>query len=168
MLVISLFITTACATMTKDISVDSEMDTKANMSGYKTYAWLGAAAIMYDPEGRWEPPNIDLDAEIKYQIDSNLRKRGITEVAMQPDLIVAYAAGIDMTALKLSEDAETKLPILKNVPKGALAVILIDSGTGEPVWVGVAQGDIKEDPPVDVVKKRLSYAVDQMFKKLPN
>ena len=62
-----LFIT-GCSTLTQDIEVDAEADPKANLAGYKTYAWLGSAAILYDPRGKWEPPQFDADAEIKWLI----------------------------------------------------------------------------------------------------
>ena len=64
-----LFITACASPLTQDIEVDADADPKANLAGYKTYAWLGSAAILYDPKGRWEPPEFDADAEIKFLID---------------------------------------------------------------------------------------------------
>jgi pyruvate/2-oxoacid:ferredoxin oxidoreductase alpha subunit len=56
-----------CATVpTRDIKVDAQADPKANFSGYKTYDWLGAAAIVNDAYGRWEPSQFDADAEIVF------------------------------------------------------------------------------------------------------
>ncbi|WP_455210255.1 DUF4136 domain-containing protein, partial [Kaarinaea lacus] len=76
-----------------DIKVESEADPKVKFSGYKTYAWLGAAGILNDPQGQWEPPKFDADAEITFLIDQELRKRGMTEVNDSPDMLVAYALG---------------------------------------------------------------------------
>ncbi|MHC4693486.1 MAG: hypothetical protein ACYS67_12160 [Planctomycetota bacterium] len=39
----------------KDIVVAAQSDPKANFSGYKTYTWLGVAAIISDPYGQREP-----------------------------------------------------------------------------------------------------------------
>ena len=66
-LVAFLFLSiTACTSpLVKDIEVDAEADPKANLAGYKTYAWLGSAAILYDPKGRWEPPQFDADADFR-------------------------------------------------------------------------------------------------------
>jgi hypothetical protein len=50
---------------------------------------------------------------------------------------------------------------------GALAVALIDGKTGLAIWGGIATAEIQENPGLDVVKKRLDYAVTSMFKKLP-
>ncbi len=157
-----------CASVpTKDIQVDAQADPKANFSGYKTYAWLGSAAIVNDAYGQWEPPQFDADAEIKYLMDRELRKRGMSENSADPDLIVAFAAGIDMDALGLKVDPETKMDMLANVPRGGLLVVLLDSDSGFVIWVGVATAEIQESPDTQTVKARLNYAVTQLLKKLP-
>ncbi len=152
---------------TRDIQVDAEADPKANFNGYKTYAWLGSAGIVNDPYGQWEPPAFDADAEIKYLIDRELRKRGMSESSAAPDLFVAFAAGIDMNALELKVDPGTNMDILTNVPKGALLVMLVDGDSGFVIWVGAATADVQERPDTQTVKKRLDYAVTKLLKKLP-
>lgn len=160
-----VLILTACASpLTQDIEVDAEADPRANLAGYKTYAWLGSAAILYDPKGKWEPPEFDADAEIKFLIDRELRKRGMQEVAVNPDMIVGYAAGIDMEALQLVEDKESKIQMLQNVPTGSLVIVLIDGNTGNPVWASAAVADVQQEITTEDVRKRLDYAVTQMFK----
>jgi len=152
---------------TKDIQVDAEADPKANLSGYKSYAWLGAAAIVNDSYGQWEPPSFDADAEITHLIDRELRKRGMSESSANPDLVVAYAAGIDMDALALKTDPNTKIDTLTNIPKGGLVVVLIDSQSGFVIWIGVATADMHQNADEKFIKARLDYAVTQMMKKLP-
>jgi hypothetical protein len=157
-----------CASVpTKDIQVDAQADPKANFSGYRTYAWLGSAAIVNDAYGQWEPPAFDADAEIKYLLDRELRKRGMVENSVDPDLIVAFAAGIDMDALGLKVDPETKMDMVENVPRGGLLIVLLDSDSGFVIWVGVATAEIQESPDTLTVKARLDYAVTQLLKKLP-
>ena len=157
-----------CASVpTKDIQVDAQADPKADFSGYRTYTWLGSAAIVNDSYGQWEPPAFDADAEIKYLMDPELRKRGMSENSADPDLIVAFAAGINMDALGLKVDPETKMDMLANVPRGGLVVVLLDRDTGFVVWVGVATAEIQESPDAQTVKARLDYAVTRLLKKLP-
>jgi hypothetical protein len=157
-----------CATVqTQDISIDAQADPKANFSGYKTYDWLGAAAIVNDAYGRWEPPQFDADAEITFLIDRELRKRGMSQRSVSPDMVVAYAAGIDMDALQLQANATTLKDMVENAPQGGLVVVLIDQVSGLVIWVGTATADIQEDPDTTTVKARLNYAVSKMFKKLP-
>ena len=158
----------ACATTpTGDISVDAEADPKARFSGFKTYAWLAAAEIVFDPEGQWEPRNVDIDAEVQLMINNELRKRGITEVNGNPDMLVAYAAGVDMTALGLKQDPETKEKLLANIPKAALVVALIDADTGYVLWIAEAAGQVQEQPDAATVRARLEYAIGEMFRLLP-
>jgi PBP1b-binding outer membrane lipoprotein LpoB len=166
--IIALMLFVGCASVqTKDIQVDAQSDPKANFSGYKTYAWSGAAAIVNDPYGQWEPPQFDADAEIMFLINRELRKRGMSENTADPDLVIAFAAGIDMEALGLKVDSETKMDVLENVPQGGLVVVLMDSQSGFVIWVGVATAEVQESPDTRTFKARLDHAVTKMFKKLP-
>ena len=117
-LFLSCFIGAGATTKTKDIQVDAEGDPLFELSNYSTYSWLGSAQIIYDPEGKWEPPKMDLDAEFQRLIDRELHKRGMTQVVRQPDLIIAYIAGVDTAALELKEDPKKKISMLRNIPKG--------------------------------------------------
>jgi uncharacterized protein YceK len=59
MFIVVIMLVAGCATVpTQDIKVEAQADPKANFNGYKTYDWLGAAAIVNDPYGQWEPPGI--------------------------------------------------------------------------------------------------------------
>jgi hypothetical protein len=162
-----MFLSGCASAPVKDIRVQAQADPKTNFSGYKTYAWLGAAAILNDPQGQWEPPQFDADAEIKYLIDRELRKRGMLENSTDPDLLVAFAAGIDMEALKLKVDPKSKINALEKVPAGGLVVLFADSQSRSVNWVALATAEVQESPDTKTVKARLDYAVTQMFKKLP-
>jgi hypothetical protein len=164
---VMLLVAGCASSVTKDIMVDAEADPKTNFTGYTTYTWLGSAAIVYDPDGKWEPPQFDADAEIEFLIDRELRGRGMSEDSVNPDMLVAYAAGIDMDSMDIKIDPESDLTVLVNVPLGALTVILIDADTGLAIWGGVASAEIQQNPSQETIKKRLDFAVTQMFKKLP-
>lgn len=158
-----------CSSAHKDIKVDAATDPKANLSGYKTYAWLGSAAVLNDPNGQWEQPQLDLDGEIKYLINSELKKLGMTKVKPEnADIAVAFFVGVDMAAEQLKQDPESKTEMLKNIPEGALVVAFIDAETGYAVWVGKATAEIQQDRSNEEVKERLRYAVTNMFKKINN
>jgi len=162
-----MLLASGCASVTKDIMVETHADPKTSFAGYTSYTWLGSAAIVYDPEGKWEPPQFDADAEVRFLIDRELRARGMSESSSSPDLIVAYAAGIDMAVMEIKIDPESNLEVLTNIPIGALAVVLIDANTGLAIWGGVATAEIQENPGQEVIKKRLDYAVTSMLGKLP-
>ena len=165
--VFSLLLAGCTTVPVKDIQFDSEADPKANFSGYKSYGWLGSAAILNDATGQWEPPSFDADTEVKFLIDRELRKRGLSETAYNPDLVVAFALGVDMDALGLKKDPNTKMEILGNVPKGGLVIALIDDQTGFIIWLGVAEAEVREKPDDVTAKARLDYAVTQLLKRIP-
>ena len=58
------------------------------------------------------------------------------------------------------------MDVLKNVPQGALMVVLIDSDSGFVIWAGAATAEIKNLGP-EASKQRLAFAISDMFKKLP-
>ena len=162
----AMFFIAGCASsVTKDIMVNTEADPKVDFKGYATYTWLGSAAIVYDPDGKWEPPQFDADAEIKFLIDRELRKRGMTEDSLNPDMIVAFAAGIDMEIMEIDIDPKSDMVVLENVPMGALTVILVDANSGLAIWAGIATAEIQQSPDQDTIKKRLDFAVTRMFKQ---
>jgi hypothetical protein len=157
----------ASTNVTSDIMVKTDADPKANLSGYKSYTWLGAAAIVFDEKGQWEAPQFNVGTEIKFLIDRELRADGMSEDSVNPDLVVAYAVGFDMDSMEIKTDPENDLEVLKNVPQGALTVILVDAQTGLAVWAGVARAELQQYPTIETSKKRLDFAVSEMFSKLP-
>jgi len=169
LLTVYIVLLSGCAVFNKDvqdIEVDAVTDPKANLSGYKTYAWLGAAKILNDPTQKWQTPAMDVTGDIKYLIDRELRKKGINSVTSNPDLAVAFFIGVDMDAIKLKDDPDTQGDVLENVPQGALVVALINVETGYVVWLGTAEAEIAEGAPAELIRKRLDYAVSKMFKLL--
>jgi PBP1b-binding outer membrane lipoprotein LpoB len=162
-----MLISGCSSTSTKDIVTAAQADPKANFSGYKTYAWLGAAAIVNDTFGQWEPPAFDADAEIKHLIDRELSKHGMSQNSANPDLAVVFAAGINMDALELKVDPESTMEDVTNVPRGGLMIALVDGQSGFVIWAGVATAEVQQSSNPDTVKARLDYAVTQMLRKLP-
>ena len=156
-----------CASFPKDdIEIATEADPAADFSNYKTYAWLGSAAVLNDPEGKWQPPGFDMDSLITALIDKQLAGKGLQKVDSNPDLLVAYAIGADMAKMQLKEDEVTNVKILQNVPKSALVVALLDADTAEVAWAAVGVGDVKNKGD-EIMKKRANYAITEMFKQYP-
>jgi hypothetical protein len=72
-----------------------------------------------------------------------------------------------MEALELKEDPQQEMEVLQNNPKGALAVIFISPINGKALWAGVAAATVEGKRSSEDSKKRLDYAVSEMFRKLP-
>lgn len=149
---------------TKDIEVETASDPKVNLSAYSTYAWLGSAEILNDPEGKWQPAKFDISSDIKFLIDSELRDGGLTEVAdKDAEVAISFFTGVDMAAQELKTDPKTDVEIPENVPKAAIIVVALDIKTGYVIWIGVATGNVKENATVAEKKARIAYAVKKMF-----
>jgi hypothetical protein len=160
----ALFILSSCATLTSDIEIETHANPTIDYDVYKTYAWAGSAQIVFDPIGQWEQPTLDTDEEVRFDINRELHNRGIIQVEHDPDLLVAFAAGVDTTVMELKEDPATKEKILTNVPKAALVIALIDAKTGYVVWLGYATAEVQKQQTIENIRARIDYAVSHIFK----
>lgn len=164
-----LTVAAGCSSVpTKDIKIHTEAAPTADFSRYRSYAWLGAATLLADAGGKWEAPDFDADAEIKYLIDRELRARGMTENSREPDLMVAFALGVNMDALEIRTDPETDLEVLTNVPQGGVLIALMDTRTGFTIWAGKAMAKLRAEKDAEVARARLDYAVTKMLSELPD
>jgi len=161
---LSVLLIASCATLTNDIEVKTQSNPDIDLSSYKSYAWAGSTQIVFDPIGQWEQPTLDTDEEVKFNINRELRNRGFLEVQTDPDLLVVFAAGVDMTTLELKEDPNAKKQVLVNAPKAALIVALVDASTGYTVWLGFAEGRVQKQQTIENIQKRIDYAISRMFK----
>ena len=162
--ILSILLSACSSTMTKDIEVETASDPKVNLKAYKKYAWLGSAALLNDPEGKWQPAKFDISSDIKFLIDRELRNNGLSEVADQDaEVAISFFTGVDMEAKGLKADPKTNVEIPTNVPKAALIVVALDIQTGFVIWMGVATGDINDKATVETTKARIDYAVTKMF-----
>jgi len=165
--VIAVALLLGCASVTKDIEVDAVADSNADFSSYQTYGWVAASALIHDPYAQWDAPGFDPVMEIKSLVDDALQKRGLSQTTNNPDLLVAFGAGVDMAALGVKVDPDSKANILAKVPQAGLVLLMADNETGYLSWVGVATGEVQDNPDDKTVKKRLDYAVSQMIKMMP-
>ena len=157
-------LTAGCASITRDIKIETEVDPKVNLDSYQSYAWAGAAALVNDPRSNWSPPGFDVGKEIRFLIDRELHNRGMKQNPTNPDMVVAFAVGVDMTALKWMEDTKLKTLNLQNVPQGALTLIFADAASDKVISIGSAMADLQNNPDDETVRKRLDYAVTKMVK----
>ena len=162
------FLLHGCVTsLTSDIDIETEANPKVDFSGYKTYSWIGTATIVNDPDGRWAPPAFDADAEITFLINRELHARGMVETQVDPDMLVFYGAGVDMESMENKIDPNTDLEEMVNVPKGALTVILIDAESELAIWGGAATAEVKQHTDPEMIRKRIAYAIEKMFARMP-
>jgi len=154
-----------CASPYPDIKVETEAHAKVQFDGYKTYKWAAAAAVIRDAAGTWNAPDLDIGSEIMFLTNRELRGRGLVEVVDSPDLAVIYAIGVDMEALNVVVDKKSGVETKTSSPKGGVLILLMEPDTRRVVWAGRATADLSEKPTPELAKKRLDYAISQLFKK---
>ena len=158
----------ACSTVpTKDIEIVTNADQTVNFGAFQTYGWLASTGLIRDAEGRWSGAPFNIGERIQYLVDQEFGKRGIQLNNADPELLVIYGIGVDMDNLDLKTDEKTDYLTATNVPAGSLLIVLVDARTGYTVWVASAEADIQDNPDEETMKKRLEYAVSNMFKELP-
>ena len=159
----------ACASSsTADIKIHSALDQKANLAGYKSFAWQPSETVLHDNTGVWVPRDADTKAEIEFLVDKGLREKGLSVVKEKPDLFVALMIVADVDDVQEIEKTRgDSLSTFDPVGQGALLVELIDAQTGKTVWMGGAEGELRQSRSPEESKQRLSYAVDKIFDKLP-
>lgn len=163
-LLAAAIVATSCTTLTSDIKIETHANPDVNYNAYKTYAWAGSAQIVFDPIGQWEQPTLDMDEEVRFVINRELRARNINQIETQPDLLVAFAAGVDTTVLELKDDPNSDKKVLTNIPKAALVIALVDAQTGYVVWLGYAEADVQPQQNIENIRTRIDYAVSEIFK----
>ena len=151
-----------------DITVETAANPKVDLTGYSTYAWAGAAAVIRDPERNWTPSDLDVGAEIVQLVNTELRAAGMSEVAVEPEVLALYAVGVDMKNLDLVVDPEDESERFEEIPRGGLMVILADPETRQVIWVGAAVADMLEEPDRELTQQRLGFAIGEMFNNFPN
>lgn len=159
----------ACSSsVTSDIQIHSARDQKANLAAYKSFAWQTSETVLHDGTGVWAPKDADTQSEIEFLVDKGLREKGLTVVKERPDLLVALMIVADVNDVEEIEKTRgDSLSSFDPVGQGALLVELIDAQTGKTVWMGGAEGELRQSRTPEESKQRLSYAVDKMFAQLP-
>ncbi len=166
-LLVMMAVVAGCATVkTSDIEFWSEADPKVNIKAYKSYAWLGDIALVRDPARELANAGFNPQTEMKFLIDRELRDSGFTENAAAPDLLVAAALGVDMASMELVKDDETHQERLRNVPKGGVALILVDAKTKTVVWLGHATADVQEVRDAEFSRARMDYAISKLAARI--
>ena len=151
-----------------DIDFIHEVHPRFDLGNYGSYDWVASTNLIYDPQGKWEPPEFDLDDEIRFLIDTELRSHGLIQSSNGPDLLASFNIAIQMDEMPFNRDTDEEMPVIENVQQGALVITLTDPDLDYPVWVGLAAADISATPEVELARKRLSYVVSNLLLSLPD
>ena len=150
-----------------DIRVETAIDETYNIQGFKTYAWVMAAAAVRDPDREWTPSGLDVGSEIMFLVDRELRERDCSPVVKEPAMLAIFGVGVDMQSLDVKLDPESGLKEFELSPKGGVVVLLAHPRTREVFWAGRAIADITNAPTLEDGKRRLEHAITTMFEEYP-
>ena len=115
----------------------------------------------------WAPKAYDVGAELKLIVDRELRERGWAESA-QADVLVTLLVVADVKQLEeIKLNRAQDMAEFVVVGEGAILIELSDAQTGKTVWMGAAGGETRSDYTTEQSKKRLAFAVKQLFNLLP-
>lgn len=171
----AVFLIVIAASVAQAQKVKVEFDKNVDFAKFKTYAWDPT------PQATGKPV---LVAAIKAAINDELGKRGLTQVAENPDLYIAMYGAVDSDFAVTYSDfyyGPYGVPSFDQsflmwgmapgttntavVHKGQLVVDLIDAGAKKLVWRGIATQNLS-DQPMKLVEQ-VNTAVEKLFAKYP-
>lgn len=162
------FCSLACSKVpTSDIRTQVAMNPKIQFSAMKSYDWSEGLGVLVDETATWQGPGFNAAEEVRFLVDENLRARGMVQ-SDTPDLYVTFLIVANVQQLHTVKDAQGQaLDRLEGVGEGALVIELIDARTGQTVWLGGAEAELRTGYTDDQRRKRLSYAVSELLAQLP-
>ena len=151
---------------TKDIDFKSKQYATYNYYK-KTYQWAKTTTKVNAPDNKWLIPELDFENFTKNTIKQYLGKQGLKYSKDSADITVSFGLNINMAAHKylLFGDADGNVAIPS--PKGALTIVITNKKTNTLIWTAWASSDYKQLDKV-IAKKRMEYAISEMFNKFPN
>jgi hypothetical protein len=171
-LLLSLFLVFTGSAAGQKVKVNYNKD--FNFGNIKTYSWDRGMAAR----------NPHIDRMIVAGVERELAARGLSKVNADADVIVVYAAavGIDLNVAyggrgnSAGAAQQTGIPSADRswtVPKGSLAITMMDTKSKDLIWSGVATDSLPGEPSSDIEKdakkmeKPVSRSIEKIFKKYP-
>jgi hypothetical protein len=158
------------------ITINHDFDPDQDFATFKTYAWVQQPASVVGDAEAAQQSNTLLDQRIKYAVNEQLGKEGLSIDTENPDLLVAYHTGVQ-NKVDVTDWGYTYGSYYYGYPRrditvtqyqqGTLIVDLIGAKSMELVWRGSAQATLQDNPSPEYVEKRINQAVGMMFQKYP-
>jgi len=166
MTVLCLAVLSVLGTASAAVSVD--YDKEADFSGYKTFAWK---------EGTSAESTLN-HKRIVRAIEAQLESVGLTKTEDEPDVYVLYHVALNQDRRISVDDfgysSRWRRPgygggevTVFDVNVGTLIVDMLDAGSEEAVWRGLAQKDLPPTPDPDKMEKKLGKILGKMFRDYP-
>jgi hypothetical protein len=160
------------------IKVASDFDPQANFSSLHSYAFHAApASDMSDPR----VDNSLLDERIRAALDTELSAKGFQKLSGgSPDFLVSFHVGVqsklDVTTLNRSYPyyggyygawGGYQETMVREYEQGTLMIDVIDPATGNLIWRGSAQSEVRDLKTPEARTKRINVVVERVLKDFP-
>jgi len=162
---ISFLFLSACTYTTEDIRMHEREHETYNYQG-KTYQFLEKIKV-HDPDNKLKIPEFDINNFVKSTISNKLKEIGLKQSTAQADIIISYGIDIDMNASKFNLFGNSKDGFMINKPKSALTIVISNKKNNVILWSAWVNAQYKQLE-TEVAKKRIEYAISELFKKFPN
>jgi hypothetical protein len=167
------FVAAGCSS----ISIRHDFDQDADFASYRTYAWLEQPTTAVGDVDAARQMNTLLDKRIRAAVDAELTAKGLTSVAENPDLLIAYHTGVE-NKIDVTDWGYTYPTYyggwyggrdidVYTYHEGTLIVDLIDAKAKQLVWRGEATKTLETDPTPEQREQNLHAAVSKMFANYP-
>jgi len=145
--------------------VKVDYDTGTDFSDYRTFGWL---------EGTPAPSDL-VQKRIVAAVESELTQKGLASATGDADVFVVTHASVGKQ-IRIDADTwgyrgrwhggwGTTTANVSEIPVGTLVVDLVDAGSKELVWRGIASETLASNP--EKSEKRINKVVKKLFKKYP-
>ena len=155
-----------CVTGCSSITIDDDFFNTADLTSYKSFDWITRPhAILIVNEGRGQVEKL-----LKESVNDQLTARGLSQKADNPDLLISYLVGAQLTN---TDDSSYKVDEQNNLAaqpysEGAILLDFVDGKTRELLWRVAAFGIEDRTPTPEKNKEIIEKTVERMFKKFPS
>lgn len=165
LIISSVLFLSACAQTTKDITTHTHKHKSYNYKD-KTFQFLKVKTQVNDPDNKLQASGFEFESYIKKTIYEELKKLGLKQSSSQADITVSYGIDVNMAARKFNLFGNAEEGFLTNKPKSALTIIITNKKSHEVLWEAWTNAQYKQRE-TEVAKKRIEYAISELFKEFP-
>jgi hypothetical protein len=158
------FAAVGCSQM---VEVKTDFDDDAKFDTFKTFEWVHKDVDFSNVDAKWKMA----DGYFRDAITKELKAKGITLDAADPDLLVAYSVGMKDKLGHVDFDVDysenqTNSEIY-NTAGGVVIIDLVDADTDHLAWRGEASGAMNVDPSPEIMQKNINKMMKKVFENYP-
>ena len=149
------------------VDINTHFDEDVDFETFQTFDWAHKDVDFTNVDEKWKLA----DEYFKNAITTELKGKGITWDAADPDLLVAYSVGMKDKLGHVDFDVDysvnqTNAEIYRT-GGGVVILDLVSTETNQLVWRGEATGAVNVDPSPEQMKNNINNVFKKMFQRYP-